>query len=249
MELLSPQAFRAVIRSIGDERYHSLHPFHRLLHSGELRRGQVQAWVLNRFCYQSAIPRKDATIVARSQDPEFRREWRRRIIDHDGDTSGEGGIARWLALAKAVDLNLDDVRHLRGVLPATRFAVEEYVRFVGQESMLEAVASSLTELFAPGIIAERMEGMIGRYDFIDDAAMVYFKHRLDEAPRDSEFALHYVVDHARTADDQQAVLAAVRHKCDILWAQLDALYHAYVNPGHIPPGAFIPDDHHGLALP
>lgn len=106
--------------------------------------------------------------------------------------------------------------------------------------MLEAVASSLTELFAPDIIAERTAGMIASYDFIDDSALVYFEHRLDQAPRDSDFALDYVVEHARTAHDQQAVLEAVRFKCDVLWAQLDALYHAYVEPGHIPPGGFVP---------
>lgn len=241
-EKLSPDEFHAAIRRIGDERYHALHPFHRLLHDGKLDRGQVQAWALNRFCYQAAIPRKDAGLIARTDDIDLRREWRSRIIDHDGtpEEGNRGGIERWLALTDAVGLDRDDVRNQRGVLPATTFAVEAYVRFVREKTLLEAVASSLTELFAPDIISRRVEGMIATYDFIDDSALVYFEHRLDEAPKDSGFALDYVTEHAQTAEQQQAVLDAIRFKCDVLWAQLDALHHAYVEPGHIPPGAFEP---------
>ena len=233
--------FRKAIYAIGEERYHSLHPFHRMLHDGELNRGQVQAWALNRYCYQAAIPRKDASLMGRCEDPDLRREWRRRIEDHDGGVDGGGGLRRWLALTDAVGLSREDVENLRGVLAATRFAVEAYVHFVREKTLLEAVASSLTELFAPDIIAERTAGMIRAYDFIDDAALVYFEHRLDEAPRDSNFALDYVVEKATTAMEQEAVLEALRFKCDVLWAQLDALYHAYVDPGHIPPGAFKPE--------
>lgn len=240
--MMSADEFREAIETIGDERYHGLHPFHRRLHDGRLNRGQVQAWALNRFCYQAAIPRKDASLIGRCDDPDLRRQWRRRIADHDGDQNGGGGIRRWLALTDAVGLERRDVQQLRGVLPATRFAVEAYVRFVREKTLLEAVASSLTELFAPGLITERMEGMIATYDFIDDAAMVYFVHRLDEAPKDSRFALDYVIEHATSVERQQAVLDAVRFKCDVLWSQLDALYHAYVEPGHPPPGAFVPDD-------
>ena len=241
----SADEFRRAIEAIGERRYHSLHPFHRLLHDGKLNRGQVQAWALNRFCYQAAIPRKDAALISRTDDVDLRREWRSRIIDHDGspESGNAGGIARWLALTDALDLDRQQVRNLDGVLPATRFAVEAYVRFVREESLLEAVASSLTELFAPGIIAERMEGMISTYDFIDDAALEYFEHRLDEAPKDSDFALSYVIEHADNAAQQKQVLNAIRFKCDVLWAQLDALYHAYVDPGHIPPGCFDPGQH------
>ena len=39
------------------------------------------------------------------------------------------------------------------------------------------------------------------------------------------------------------VLDTLRFKCDVLWTQLDALYIAYVEPGLIPPGAFVPSDH------
>ncbi len=243
MTYYSPDEFRSAIEAIGERRYHSLHPFHRLLHEGELDRGQVQAWALNRFCYQAAIPRKDAALISRTTEVELRREWRKRIIDHDGDLQAgdSGGIARWIALSDAVGLDSDDVRNQRGVLPATTFAVEAYIRFVRERSLLEAVASSLTELFAPDIISERVEGMISTYDFIDDEALAYFGHRLEQAPRDSNFALQYVIEHAVDPDQQQLVLEAVRFKCDVLWAQLDALYHAYVEPGHIPPGAFVPE--------
>lgn len=242
MTLLSTGEFHAAIEAIGDERYHALHPFHRLLHDGRLDRGQVQAWALNRFCYQAAIPRKDAGLIARTEDRELRREWRRRIADHDGDpgTGNSGGIERWLKLTDAVGLARGDVLERRGVLPATTFAVEAYVRFVREETLLEAVASSLTELFAPDLMSKRMEAMIATYDFIDDDAVAYFEHRLDEAPRDSNFALDWVTEHADTAERQQLVLEAIRFKCDVLWSQLDALYHAYVEPGHIPPGAFEP---------
>ncbi len=244
MTARSADDFRAAIEAIGDERYHSLHPFHHLLHDGQLNRGQVQAWALNRFCYQAAIPRKDAALMSRTDDPSLRRHWRSRILDHDGrpDDGDIGGIARWLKLAEATGLDVDDVRNQRGVLPATTFAVEAYVRYVRDRSLLEAVASSLTELFAPDIIATRYEGMIATYDFIDNAALAYFEHRLDQAPKDSNFALDYVIEYAENRAQQQQVLDAVRFKCDVLWSQLDALYHAYVDPGHIPPGAFEPQE-------
>lgn len=238
---LSPDELEQRLRAIGAERYHDKHPFHRLLHGGELNKGQVQAWVLNRFCYQNAIPRKDAALISRVTDSDLRREWRSRIVDHDGTAPGEGGIARWLVLADAVGLDRDYVRSTEGALPATKFAVEAYVRFVAEHSLLEAVASSLTELFAPQIHRDRIAGLLTHYDFADDTSLAYFRKRLDEAPRDVEFGLAYVLREARTPAQQQGALAALRFKTDVLWAQLDALYHAYVVPGHIPPGAFVPE--------
>lgn len=178
--------------------------------------------------------------MSRAEDPDLRREWRRRLVDHDGDSAGEGGIARWLILTDALGLDRDGVMAGRGILPATRFAVDAYVRFVRERSLLEAVASSLTELFSPNIISERVSGMLANYDFIDRQALSYFNARLTQAPRDSDFALDYVKREARTPEQQQAVLAALVFKCDVLWAQLDALHHAYVAPGHAPPGAFVP---------
>lgn len=232
------EELREELLAIGEARYHVHHPFHGLLHRGELNKQQVQAWALNRFYYQAAIPRKDAALIARVHDPGLRREWRRRLADHDGREGDAGGMERWLKLTEALGLRRQDVMEHRGVLAATRFAVEAYVRFVAERSLLEAVASSLTELFAPKIISERVQGMLANYDFVDEEALSYFGHRMSQAPQDSSFALGYVMEHARTAQEQEAVLGALRFKCDVLWSQLDGLYLAYVEPGLVPPGAF-----------
>jgi pyrroloquinoline-quinone synthase len=239
--LLSPDGFELALRAIGAERYHNLHPFHRLLHGGKLNRGQIQAWALNRYYYQSRIPAKDAYLVARLPTADLRRAWRSRLVDHDGDSPGTGGIARWLKLAEGVGLDPAYVESTAGLLPATRFAVEAYVDFVRERSILEAIASSLTEMFSPAIISERVSGMLENYSFITRDTLAYFTPRLTQAPRDVDFALAYVKEQARTAAEQQAVMAALRFKCDVLWAQLDALYFAYVDPGFVPPGAFVPE--------
>ncbi len=240
-DALDPDQLERRLHQIGAERYHDRHPFHKLLHGGKLDKGQVQAWVLNRYCYQAAIPRKDAALISRVDDADLRREWRHRIVDHDGDGPGDGGIERWLLLAEGVGLDRDYVTSTAGALPATKFAVEAYVRFVYERSLLEAIASSLTELFAPEIHRERIAGFLEHYDFADDTTLSYFRRRLDQAPRDVAFGLAYVLREARTAERQQGVIDALIFKTDVLWAQLDALYHAYVEPGHIPPGAFTPE--------
>ncbi len=238
-------AFEARLRQIGEERYHDRHPFHAMLHSGGCTIDQVRAWVVNRYYYQSRIPMKDAAFMSRVEDPALRRSWRSRIEDHDGTDDREGGIARWLKLAAAVGLDPDYVASAKGVLPATRFAVDAYVRYVRDEPMLKAVASSLTELFAPKIHADRIAGLLEHYDFANPEAISYFRHRLNEAPKDVQFGLAWVLDHAVTPADQDAAAAALTFKTEVLWAQLDALYAAYVTPGHIPPGAWRPGD--GLA--
>ncbi len=240
-DLLSPDQLEARLREIGATRYHNLHPFHKLLHAGDLTKAQVQAWALNRYCYQATIPVKDATLIARLDDPELRRIWRQRLVDHDGDQPGTGGIARWLALTEGLGLDADYVKSQEGALPATRFAVQAYVAFVRERTILEAIASSLTELFSPTIIAERVSGMLAGYDFVSEQTLAYFDARLTQAPRDADFALGYVLERARTPAQQQAALRALEFKCSVLWAQLDALYHAYVSPGHIPPDAFVPE--------
>jgi len=239
-ELMGPEELEAALRAIGAARYHNLHPFHALLHGGKLNRGQVQAWALNRYYYQSIIPLKDAAVLSRMTDRDTRRAWRQRIIDHDGDASYDGGIERWLRLTDTLGFDRDYVISGEGLLPGTRFAVEAYLHFVRERSLLEAVASSLTELFAPTIIAERVSGMLANYDFIGREALSYFDKRLSQAPRDADFAIDYVKREARLPHQQQAVLKALEFKCDVLWAQLDALYYAYVAPGHVPPGAFRP---------
>jgi pyrroloquinoline-quinone synthase len=229
----------AALRRIGATRYHSLHPFHRLLHGGKLNKGQVQAWALNRYYYQSTIPIKDAVVISRFRDRATRVEWRHRIEDHDGDADHEGGIERWLKLTDGLGLDTDYVVSTEGILPATRFAVEAYVHFCRDRTPLEAIASSLTELFAPNLHEERISGMLQHYNFVNPDIMSYFSRRLQQAPRDAGFALAYVKQHASTQQEREAVCNALIFKTNVLWVQLDALYHAYID-GHIPPGAFVP---------
>jgi coenzyme PQQ biosynthesis protein C len=242
VKLLSPGELEAALRDIGARRYHRLHPFHGLLHGGKCSKGQVQAWALNRYYYQAMIPIKDASLIARCEDSAVRREWRSRLVDHDGTHEGDGGIARWLMLTDGLGLDRDYVTSLRGLLPGTRFAVEAYVRFVREKTLLEAIASSLTEMFSPVIISERMAGMLANYPFITHETLSYFDKRPPQAQRDAAFALNYVKQQAKTPEQQQAVLAALEFKCGVLWAMLDALYYAYVAPKQVPPGAFIPDE-------
>jgi len=236
--VLSMDEFRSVLRQVGEERYHHRHPFHTLMHDGKLSRGQLQAWALNRYYYQSAIPMKDAIILSRSEDPEFRRVWRKRIVDHDGDSrSKDGGIKRWLKLAEATGLDTERVASKLEVLPATRYAVNEYLNLVRTRSLLEAVASSLTELFSRDLITLRMDRLRQHYPWLA-GGLDYFEARLEQAPEDAAFAIRYVYDNARTREEQDKAIRALCDKCDILWAQLDALYFAYVQPGWPPPGAF-----------
>ncbi|MBS1049829.1 pyrroloquinoline-quinone synthase PqqC [Gluconobacter japonicus] len=239
MTLLTPDQLEARLRQIGAERYHNRHPFHRKLHDGLLTKQQVQAWALNRYYYQAKIPAKDATLLARLPTAELRREWRRRIEDHDGTEPGTGGVARWLVLTDGLGLDRDYVESTDGLLPTTRFAVDAYVNFVRDQSILAAIASSLTELFSPTIISERVSGMLRHYDFISEETLAYFTPRLTQAPRDSDFALAYVRENARTPEQQREVLGALEFKCSVLWSMLDALDYAYVED-HIPPGAFVP---------
>ena len=239
-ESFLPEAqFVARFHAIGEERYHHKHPFHLLMHEGKLTRGQLQAWALNRYYYQSRIPIKDATILARSEDAEFRRAWRKRIFDHDGDATHPGGIEKWLRLVEATGLTRDQALRGDAILPAVRYAVDAYLELVRSATFLEAVASSLTELFSGKLIALRMDALRRYYPWLS-GGLDYFQGRLTQAPEDADFALAWVVKHARTREQQDLALAALRAKCNILWAQLDAVYFAYVSPGWPPPGAFQP---------
>ncbi len=242
-KLLSADEFEAKLRAIGPERYHDLHPFHKLLHGGKLNKGQVKAWALNRYYYQCCIPQKDAALMARLTDRELRREWVHRIEDHDGTAEGpeHGGIERWLKLTDALGLDRAYVMSTEGILPGTRFAVDAYVRFVYERPQLEAIASSLTEMFAPSIHRERIAGMLEHYSYINDDTVAYFRRRLDQAPRDAGFALKYVIANAETRKEQEACVKALLFKTQVLWSQLDALHYAYVVPGLIPPGAYVPE--------
>ena len=237
----SPEALEAELRAIGAARYHNNHPFHILMRDGRLNKAQIQAWGLNRYYYQSRIPIKDSVIMSRLFDPELRRIWSQRVIDHDGTREGQGGIAKWLHLCVRLGLEEDYVVSEEGVLPATKFAVDAYVNFVRDKSLLEAIASSLTEMFSPTIIAERTSSMLAKYDFVNEDTLSYFKARLTQAPRDADFALDYVKREATTPALREQVCAALRFKTDVLWAQLDALHFAYVEPKLVPPGAFVPE--------
>jgi pyrroloquinoline quinone (PQQ) biosynthesis protein C len=212
-QLLTKEELRNRLQEVGRERYHHRHPFHLLMHKGQLTRGQLQAWALNRYYYQSRIPVNDAS--------------------HDG------GIERWLRLAEATGLARERVQTGAEVLPAGRYAVDAYLDLVKNRSFLEAVASSLTELFSRDLIALRMDALRKHYPWLS-GGLDYFTARLEQAPEDARFAFEWVAEHASTRAKQELAISALQRKCDILWAQLDALYFAYVEPGWPPPGAFIP---------
>jgi len=231
----SPEDFVARLRAIGAAAYHDKHPFHVLMHQGKLTRRQLQAWIENRFYYQWSIPKKDATILAKADDREFRRAWITRITDHDGIGDTEGGISKWYRLAEAAGLDPADVASLRYVLPGVRFAVDAYVNLCASRPLTDAVASSLTELFAPVLMADRIVALERLYPWLNSRGLDYFRGRLVQAPRDSEFGLQYVVAHCTTRESQDRAVEALTIKCHILWGLLDAIHYAYVSPGFLPP--------------
>jgi pyrroloquinoline-quinone synthase len=220
------ESFVAALRA-QSRRYHDQHPFSRRMNEGRLSPGQIQGWVANRFAYQASIPRKDAAILANCPDREVRRRWVRRILDHDGTDDGEGGIEAWLRLGEAVGLTREEVEDERHVVPGVRFAVEAYVTFARTRPWVEAVASSLTELFAPDLMADRLAAFERHYPWIDPRGLAYFRARLIQAPRDSEHALQVVTERCRTPDQRAAAVAALSFKCDVLWSMLDAIDRAY----------------------
>ena len=218
-------SFVAALRD-QSRRYHDQHPFHRRMNEGDLGRRELQVWAANRFHYQASIPRKDAAILANCPEREVRRRWIRRIVDHDGTADGEGGIEAWLRLGQAVGLARDEVEDERHVVPGVRFAVDAYVTFARTRPWVEAVASSLTELFAPDLMAERLAAFERHYSWIDPQRLAYFRARLTQAPRDSEHALEVVTEYCRTPEEQADAAAALSFKCDVLWSMLDAIDRA-----------------------
>jgi pyrroloquinoline-quinone synthase len=226
-EPLPKEAFIAELREQGGRRYHDNHPFHRRMHEGKLSRRELQGWVLNRYYYQTRVPIKDAIILSKSEDPQFRRLWIHRIHDHDGAREGEGGLALWLELAKGVGLDPVEVASLARVEPAVRFACDAYVTLVRERSLLEAVASSLTEFFAPDIMSRRIAAWEEHYPWIAQGTLDYFRSRVTRARADSHEAIDFVTSHATTRAAQAACLAALVRKCDILWAMLDGIAAAY----------------------
>jgi len=212
------------LRREGASRYHDEHPFHVRMHEGSLTRGELQCWVLNRYYYQTRIPIKDALILAKSSDPVFRRAWIRRIHDHDGDGAEHpGGLAQWLRLAQAVGLDSDTVASCRDVLPGVRFACDAYVGLVEKSPLVVAVASSLTEFFAPDLMSKRIAAWERHYPWVDGEALAYFRGRVPRARRDSEEAIDFVVQQATSRPLQEACVAALIRKTEILWHMLDCI--------------------------
>ncbi len=209
------------------ERYHAAHPFHVRMNEGELSRRQIEGWVANRFAYQQAIPIKDAAILSNCPDVAVRRRWIRRITDHDGTADSVGGIEAWVRLGEACGVPRAEMLDQRHVVPGVRFAVDAYVTFARTKPWVTAVASSLTELFAPDLMATRLAAFEKYYTWIDPEGLQYFRNRLFQAPRDSEHALEVVLEHCHTDAEQQAAFDALAFKNDVLWSMMDAIDLAY----------------------
>jgi pyrroloquinoline-quinone synthase len=220
---LDRHAFVQKLRREGERRYHDQHPFHLRMHAGTLSRHELQQWVLNRYYYQTRIPLKDALILSKAKDPAFRRVWIERIRDHDGTHADDGGLALWLRLAEGVGLDREEVQSCRRVLPGVRAACDDYVKLVRRASLVEAVASSLTECFAPDLMRARILAWEKHYPWVRPEALAYFRARVPRAATDGEFALEYVVTHAASRAVQERCVAALIRKTAILTALLDAL--------------------------
>lgn len=217
--------FEERLRAVARDHYHDRHPFNVRMHQGELTPDELRRWILNRFHYQRHIPVKDALVLAKLGTPRLRRMWLRRIEEHDGRAEGEGGIERWLRLGEAAGLDRAELLSGAGVLPGVRLAVDGYVNFCRLRSPLEAVAASLTELSAPGIMRTRITAFERHYRWIDADGLAYFRTRETQGRQDSGEALGLVLDWARTEADQERAVAALAFKCDVLWSLLDAIDH------------------------
>ena len=242
---MTREAFEARLRGILGERYHDRHPFNLRMHAGSLEPEEIRCWVRNRYYYQTRIPIKDGIILAKSEDPAFRRQWIRRIRDHDGDGGAqEGGLELWLRLAEAVGLDGAEVASLRDVLPGVRRACDAYVRFVTSRDLLESVAASLTELAAGGLMAERIACFEKHYPWVKTDGLRYFESRTRQAPRDAAEGLRHVIEHAADDADQERCAAALARKCEILWQLLDGVEWGG-RPLRLAAGARLQDDAEG----
>jgi pyrroloquinoline-quinone synthase len=228
-EPLAPQDLADSLRALSGS-YYANHPFHALMHEGRLTRRQLQGWVANRLAYQRAIPRKDAAIISNCPDPDVRREWLQRIVDHDGTGPGTGGIEMWIRLGEAVGVPREEMEDERHVLPGVRFATEAYVTFCRTKPWIDAVASSLTELFAPDLMRRRIAAFPQHYPWVRPEALDYFKSRLTQAPRDSQQGLRLVQKHCTTVETQRRAFEALAFKLELLWLMIDTIHHAYMEP-------------------
>jgi pyrroloquinoline-quinone synthase len=224
---LSADDLAAALRALHGS-YYANHPFHSLMHEGRLTRRQLQGWVANRLAYQRAIPRKDAAILSNCPDSDVRREWLQRIIDHDGTEAGAGGIEMWIRLGEAVGVSREEMEDERHVLPGVRFATEAYVTFCKTKPWIEGVASSLTELFAPDLMRQRIAAFPQHYPWVRSEALDYFRSRLTQAPHDSQQGLRLVLTHCTTSESQQRAFDALAFKLELLWVMIDTIHHAYL---------------------
>ena len=228
-EPLTPDDLAASLRAFSGS-YYANHPFHALMHEGRLTRRQLQGWVANRLAYQRAIPRKDAAIISNCTDPGVRREWLQRIVDHDGPDAGGGGIEMWIRLGEALGVPREEMEDERHVLPGVRFATEAYVTFCRTRPWIDGVASSLTELFAPDLMRRRIAAFPQHYPWVRPDALDYFRSRLTQAPRDSQQGLRLVQSHCTTSETQRRAFEALAFKLELLWAMIDTIHHAYLEP-------------------
>jgi pyrroloquinoline-quinone synthase len=218
--------FTAKLRAVGEKSYHDRHPFHRQMNEGLLTAPQIRCWVANRFHYQRHLPMKDAAIIANCPEPDVRRAWRQRLIDQDGSAPGEGGIEAWLRLAEATGLTREETWDARHVVPGVRAAVASYVELARTRPWPVAVASSLTELFAPDLMATRAAAFRQHYTWIPAWGLQYFESRITLARKDSEDGLSTTLAYCDTPALQRAAVEALAEKCRILWAMLDAIAQA-----------------------
>lgn len=226
---LAPDQLAEGLRSFSTS-YYANHPFHQLMHEGRLTKRQLQGWVANRLAYQRAIPRKDAAILSNCPEPDVRRLWLQRIVDHDGTEAGSGGIEMWIRLGEALGVPRREMESEQHVLPGVRFAAEAYVTFCKTKPWIESVASSLTELFAPALMRQRIAAFPKHYPWVDSEGLEYFRSRLTQAPRDSEQGLHLVLTRCTTAEQQQKAFEALAFKLEMLWVMIDSIHHAYSEP-------------------
>jgi pyrroloquinoline-quinone synthase len=223
------ETFVEKLREIGAGAYHDEHPFHVAMNEGRLSPEALRGWVANRFYYQRSIPVKDAAILSNCPLPEVRRIWIHRIADHDGTVTNEGGIEAWLRLGEACSLSRDELMQDKNLQPGVRFAVDAYVNFTRNRPWPVAIASSLSELFAPDLMTTRLAAFEKFYPWIDRDGLDYFRRRVTQARRDSSEALEITIEHCSTPELQTAAVRALQFKCDVLWCMLDAIQHAYAD--------------------
>ena len=113
------------------------------------------------------------------------------------------------------------------MLPGVRFTAEAYVTFCKTRPWIEAVASSLTELFAPGSHAQPHRALSRALPWVRPEGLTYFKSRLTQAPRDSQQGLHLVLTHCTTVETQRRAFEALAFKLEMLWVMIDTIHHAY----------------------